>query len=100
MHTIIQDLSFSLHLFMCQLADDVWFKKSLNKLNPNLKKEYLKLLFRSHQATNLKDYENEENIIFVLEINGHIRLFLKELERLEIKFGASEYLKTLNQQTK
>lgn len=100
MHTIIQELSISLHLFMCKLTEDTWFKQSIYRLDSNFKKEYLKLLFRSYKATNLKNYNDEENIMFVLETNAHIKLFLKELERLEIKFGASEYLKNLIQQTK
>lgn len=100
MNDIMQQLSFKLHEFTCQLGEDQWVKQSLSKFGTPIKKEYLKLLFASYKITNLENYEDEENILKVLEVNGHIKLFINELERLEVKDGTAQYLHLINEKAK
>lgn len=97
MNNIIKKLSLKLHELIYQMAEDEWIKCSLEEFGTPLKKEYIKLLFSAYKATTLENYEDEENILAVLEVNSHIKLFLNELERLEIKYSTSKYLRLINE---
>lgn len=100
MNNIMQKLSFKLHELIYKMAEDELVKCSLEKFGTPLKKEYIKLLFSAYKATTLENYEDEENILTVLEVNSHIKLFLNELQRLEIKCSTSKYLRLINEKAK
>lgn len=100
MKNIIQELSFNLHSFVYEMGEDEWIKELLMKFGTEIKKEYLKLLFSAHRATQLKNYESESDILTVLDVNSGIQLFLNELQRLEVKNKSNNYLTLLNDMAK